>query len=101
MNEQVRNEKAEDFLNVIREWEKLCQRYCGEDESPHSSMDCSNDEEESKKQSKGEEQSEGEDESEGSDEDFVVKEIIGICYGKTEKLEKVGLKFKVRNEFTV
>lgn len=80
IHKQVRNEKAEDFLAVIQEWEKLCQQYGVENESLPPSIDSSDDEEPEEQVPRGE---------------FEVGRIVGICYGKTENLEEVGLKFKV------
>ncbi|ONK81232.1 uncharacterized protein A4U43_C01F26800 [Asparagus officinalis] len=83
-NTEVRNEMAEDFLSLLHEWYKLCQSVDVFDEnSPNKDGVKSDDEDE---------------ESEGSlsPGEFEVGKIVGICYGKTENLEEVGLKFKVR-----
>ncbi|ONK80320.1 uncharacterized protein A4U43_C01F16350 [Asparagus officinalis] len=78
---EVRNEKAEDFLALLHEWERLVETYCVESETPCSDGSDIEDPEEQSNVASGE---------------FEVGKFVGICYGKTENLDKDGLKFKVR-----
>ncbi|MED6194965.1 hypothetical protein PIB30_033578 [Stylosanthes scabra] len=89
---QVRNESAENFLSLLKEWEKLCSFF-------------------SLVQSKvGHEQYDevfkaGDDDDTGSDEEsddvadgevFEVFEVLDICYGDPNNKKEQGLYFKVR-----
>lgn len=84
---QVRNEKAEDFLALLREWETLCRKF--------SLIDCDN-------SSSDERESCVEDEDYCDEEgtaipcgEYEVGRIVGICYGDPSNIGNVGLKFKV------
>ncbi|NP_001290533.1 DNA (cytosine-5)-methyltransferase CMT3 [Elaeis guineensis] len=85
---EVRNEKAEDFLALLREWEKLCAKFnlIGMESSFAQGSESSG--------------SDDEDESRISTEvprgEFEVGKLVGICYGDPSNIGKVGLKFKVR-----
>ncbi|KAK4791302.1 hypothetical protein SAY86_031715 [Trapa natans] len=89
---EVRNEAAEDFLSLLKEWEKLCvtvglvdgtneyQQYGG----LFDAEDC---------------QSDDDDDEEGDGdkgEVFEVERILAICYGNFGKSKESGLHFKVR-----
>uniref|UniRef100_A0ACD5XSJ3 Uncharacterized protein n=1 Tax=Avena sativa TaxID=4498 RepID=A0ACD5XSJ3_AVESA len=82
---QVRNEKAEDFLSLLKQWDALCKKYdvhninsLGSD-LPRSSND--------------EEDDENEPLPNGT---FEVEKLVDICYGDPNSTGKVGLCFKVR-----
>ncbi|KAG8088009.1 hypothetical protein GUJ93_ZPchr0010g7296 [Zizania palustris] len=75
---EVRNEKAEDFLALLREWAILCDKYIKNDMGSESA-----------------DLSENEEEDELLDKDeFVVEKLAGICYGGSGR--KSGLYFKVQ-----
>uniref|UniRef100_A0AAU7N4H5 DNA (cytosine-5-)-methyltransferase n=1 Tax=Vitis davidii TaxID=103354 RepID=A0AAU7N4H5_9ROSI len=91
---QVRNESAEDFLALLREWEKLCVRFSligNEDPNAHDldPIDAKSDEE-----------NDDDDNDNSEDEDdfevFEVQKIIGICYGDPKDKGDRELHFKVR-----
>ena len=73
----MRNEKADEFLALLKEWAVLCKKYVHEDVS----LDSTGSEDQ-------------EDESSPLDKDeFVVEKLIGICYGGSGR--ENGLYFKV------
>ncbi|XP_047058614.1 DNA (cytosine-5)-methyltransferase CMT1-like [Lolium rigidum] len=80
----VRTEKAENFLKLLQEWDKLCKEY-----DVHNST-ClpriSNDDED-------DENGVNEPLLEGT---FEVEKLVDICYGDPNKIETDGLWFKVR-----
>ncbi|CAK9153274.1 unnamed protein product [Ilex paraguariensis] len=86
---QVRNEAAEDFLELLKKWEKLCKWYVFDD-LDRKLQSRSDDVEEAKtnidtpldaKIPAGE---------------YEVSHLVDICYGDPNKTGKRGLKFKVR-----
>ncbi|KAF4401783.1 hypothetical protein G4B88_000831 [Cannabis sativa] len=78
----VRNEAAEDFLDLLREWDKLCKRYRSHNVGrTHSSRSKAS--------------TEVEDDHESSTEEFEVSNFVDICYGDPNKTGKRGLNFKV------
>lgn len=79
---QVRNEKAEDFLALLKEWEILCNKYVHSNDS-----DAADPVEE-----------EEDDEPLGKDE-FVVEKVLEICYGGSGR--KNGIYFKVLIPFSL
>ncbi|KAK9144175.1 hypothetical protein Sjap_004078 [Stephania japonica] len=83
---QVRNETADDFLALLKEWEKLYKRYGVE----RVERTC-------RSNSKVSEASEAKDSvssPEISPEDFEVSRLVDICYGDPSETGKRGLKFK-------
>nr|XP_051205385.1 DNA (cytosine-5)-methyltransferase CMT1-like isoform X2 [Lolium perenne] len=81
---QVRNEKAENFLKLLQEWDILCKEY-----AVHNSTSLpriSNDNED-------DENGVNESLSEGT---FEVEKLVDICYGDPNKTKTDGLCFKVR-----
>ncbi|KAL6648516.1 hypothetical protein ACP70R_012740 [Stipagrostis hirtigluma subsp. patula] len=79
---KVRNEKAEEFLALLQEWDALCRKY-----EVHKSNNLDSDVAQSL--------TDDEDESlpEGT---FEVEKLLDICYGDPNSIGKVGLWFKVR-----
>ena len=85
---QVRHETAEDFLELLKEWEKLCQRYVFNNEGRtlktkaedtrdvKSNLDSPSD----VKIPAGE---------------YEVLHLVDICYGDPSETGKRGLKLKV------
>ncbi|KAL8104093.1 DNA (cytosine-5)-methyltransferase CMT2-like [Apium graveolens] len=84
---QVRNMPAEDFLELLKEWEKLCNLYAlgfndsGFDDSDTVESNISTDSLEDDKVPRGE---------------YEVSSFVDITYGTISKSGKQGLKFKVR-----
>ena len=90
----MRNEAAEDFLALLKEWERLCKEFkllgpehSQEQESCMESVEAEGDEKEDS-------QSDSED---GSipDEEFEVQELLAVCHGDPNEVNKPGLYFKV------
>ncbi|KAM0930202.1 hypothetical protein ACQ4PT_000981 [Festuca glaucescens] len=81
---QVRNEKAENFLKLLQEWDTLCKEY-----DVHNST-ClpriSNDDD-------GDENGVNEPLPEGT---FEVEKLVDLCYGDPNNIEIDGLWFKVQ-----
>ncbi|KAL5789117.1 hypothetical protein ACOSQ2_004005 [Xanthoceras sorbifolium] len=108
---QVRNEAAEDFLSLLKEWSNLCQKFA-RDKEPDQSSDLvikeeEEEEEEKEEGEKEEEEEEGEkeekeeenendDDSSVSDGEFEVEKLLAVCYGDPNKVKKPGVHFKVR-----
>ncbi|KAL8255700.1 hypothetical protein R6Q59_030767 [Mikania micrantha] len=84
---QVRNEAAEDFLSLLKEWEKLCKEF--------DLLGSKNDEDTIVKseESDSEEIEENRDPYEG---EFEVQRLTAICYGDPNKANNKRLHFKVR-----
>ncbi|XVF45907.1 hypothetical protein PTKIN_Ptkin02bG0245900 [Pterospermum kingtungense] len=106
---KVRNEAAEDFLCLLKEWEKLCQKFsllesdktlengfsetCDEDDDGQG---CEGGEEEKEEKKDEKEDKEDDRGSEDSSEDFEVERLLDVCFGDPNKVKKQGLYFKVR-----
>ncbi|KAL5550863.1 hypothetical protein UlMin_001039 [Ulmus minor] len=79
----VRNEAAEDFLDLLKEWEKLCKLYKSDDfERTRSTRSGAS--------------SSVKSDDDSSDEEFEVSKLVDICYGDPNGTDKRGLYFKVR-----
>lgn len=84
----MRNEKADDFLCLLREWEKLCKEFRLVD----SDMEDSDFEE----NNLGcDEDKDHDDESPVSSGEYEVEKLLSICYGDPNEIEKTGLYFEV------
>ncbi|KAJ4979711.1 hypothetical protein NE237_010491 [Protea cynaroides] len=84
---QVRNESADDFLELLKEWERLCKDFSliGKEKTPISMEE--------------EEEEDDDDEVDGSTvhkEEFEVGRFLGICFGDPNQCKKRGLYLKVR-----
>ncbi|KAG2538922.1 hypothetical protein PVAP13_9NG370900 [Panicum virgatum] len=77
---EVRNEKADEFLALLREWAVLCDKYVNKDVGLDLAVS---------------EDPEDDDSSLDKDE-FVVEKLIGICYGGNGR--ENGIYFKVQWE---
>ncbi|KAL6533426.1 hypothetical protein OROMI_027538 [Orobanche minor] len=85
MEAQIRNESAEDFLHVLKEWDILCKKYGShEEKEPRSGINREADED---RQSKRDHKNSTE---------YEVEKIVDLCYGDPTGTGKRGLKFKVR-----
>ncbi|CAJ2676008.1 unnamed protein product [Trifolium pratense] len=78
---QVRNEAAEDFLNLLKEWEKLCNEFIFKPLESAASDEEADDEE---------------PETQSDSEEFEVERFISVCYGDPNEQKKPGLYFKVQ-----
>lgn len=86
---QVRHEAAEDFLNLIKEWEKLCQSILS------SEVNGSVKEDDSLEDMEDSEENDEGDAGEEDSEVYEVDEILDICYGNPNNKKKPELHFKV------
>ncbi|XP_043691598.1 DNA (cytosine-5)-methyltransferase CMT3-like [Telopea speciosissima] len=79
---EVRNESAEDFLQLLKEWEKLCKKFslCGKEKM--LIIDEADDEDE--------------DGSMVPKGEFEVGKLLAICFGDPNECKQKGLYFKVR-----
>ncbi|KEH20304.1 DNA (cytosine-5)-methyltransferase [Medicago truncatula] len=82
----VRNESAEDFLQLLKEWEKLCKRYNVGDTKNKTPLRSRNSGGKKQVNSKA---------ADSSDDDFEVSRIVDICYGDPSETGKHGLYLKV------
>lgn len=83
-NKQVRNEAAEDFLSLLKEWEKLCTDFS----LVGTKHDFKNAEED-------EEVDNDDNDGVNSSEEFEVQKLLAVCYGDPNQAKKPGLYFKV------
>ncbi|OWM68526.1 hypothetical protein CDL15_Pgr023491 [Punica granatum] len=85
----VRNEVAEDFLQLLKEWEKLCKRYAVNKTEVTRIV-----------RSKDREVAQGNESTINDVEvprgEYEVGSLVDICYGDPSETGKCGLKFKVR-----
>ena len=86
---KVKNEAAEDFLELLKHWENLCKKFVTEVvetcfSSPENVADAT------------EMNLDGQSGSDISDEELEVLSLVDICYGAAEESGKRGLKLKVR-----
>ncbi|KAM0935713.1 putative DNA (cytosine-5-)-methyltransferase [Dioscorea sansibarensis] len=85
---QVRNESADDFLDLLKKWKRLCKCYAvGIDKQRKPNLRASR----VKKSILH-----AQDDSLMAFEEFEVSRLIDICYGDPTNVGKRGLKFKVR-----
>ncbi|KAL8551225.1 hypothetical protein ACS0TY_000347 [Phlomoides rotata] len=81
---QVRNESAEDFLDLLKEWNCLCKKYGKyEGKELRSKTDMQADEKQSKTNDK-------------NSCEYEVERLLDVCYGDPTDTGKRELKFKVR-----
>ncbi|PWA53876.1 DNA (cytosine-5)-methyltransferase 3 [Artemisia annua] len=89
---EVRNESAEDFLRLLREWAVLCQTF---------NVVGGGGFQENQDAENVEEDDEADDDDTGAaapddEEVFEVENIVGICYGDPKKIKERGLYLKVQ-----
>ena len=98
---QVRNEPAEDFLLLLKEWEKLCVYFSlgGSVDFPqdYSNIFASEDDADD---DDDDDEDDDDDGGGGGGEVFEVEKILAICYGDPKEIKKRELYLKV-NEFQV
>ncbi|CAH9106671.1 unnamed protein product [Cuscuta epithymum] len=93
---QVRNEPAEDFLCLLREWERLCVS-CSIIKSnslPHPCLNLEN--HNSGKTDSYNEEEDDESNIDAEDEVYEVEQVVDVCFGDLKKTGKSGLYFKIR-----
>ncbi|KAF5754366.1 putative DNA (cytosine-5-)-methyltransferase [Helianthus annuus] len=78
---QIRNESASDFLDLIKEWDKLCKKYPVKKRTQHVPPDDVIPSKEHNVVPKDE---------------YEVEKVVDICYSELGGSSKRGLKFKVR-----
>ncbi|CAJ1930608.1 unnamed protein product [Sphenostylis stenocarpa] len=91
---QVRNEPAENFLELIKAWAKLCEEFglLGSERSD-SGADMEEDEIDDEAADVIKNESE---ENHSDSEDFEVEKLLAVCHGDPNNVKKPGLYFKVR-----
>ncbi|CAO2819693.1 unnamed protein product [Amaranthus hypochondriacus] len=84
-NIHVKNETAEDFLELLKQWERLCKKYVIEEtQKPISSREEVSD------------LAEASSDSQSDSNELEVSSLVDICYVDADGSEEQGLKFKVR-----
>nr|GMD71538.1 DNA (cytosine-5)-methyltransferase CMT3-like [Ipomoea batatas] len=93
---QVRNEPADDFLCLLREWERLCVS-CSLIKSnslPHPCLNLAN--HNNGESDNSHEEDDEEPRSDTDDEIYEVELILDVCFGDLNETGKSGLYFKIR-----
>ncbi|KAJ0989886.1 hypothetical protein J5N97_008242 [Dioscorea zingiberensis] len=85
---QVRNESADDFYALLKEWKKLCEKYVGREAVCRDSISRVTNRSNSKRKLR--------DDHTIPHGEYEVSSLVDICYGDPTNLGKRGLKFKVR-----
>ncbi|KAF5199628.1 DNA (Cytosine-5)-methyltransferase [Thalictrum thalictroides] len=83
---QVRNESAKDFLDLLKEWEKLCKRHGDASGEKRRSLNL-------RAGKVGDSKVDSHDEI--PSEEYEVSSIVDICYGDPTETGKRGLRLKV------
>ncbi|KAG9130762.1 hypothetical protein Leryth_012709 [Lithospermum erythrorhizon] len=93
---QVRNEPAEDFLSLLKEWYQLCASYSlVGDSSLDQHMGLATKEDGEVISGENNEDEEEEEDNGDDGEVYEVDEILEICYGDPRKNKETGLHFKI------
>ncbi|KAG5067697.1 hypothetical protein JHK85_000074 [Glycine max] len=93
---EVRNESAENFLSLLKEWQELCSYFSlVEKKVSHEKYVNLFSEDDDDTSSNEEVNSEDDNELNEDDEIFEVSEILAVCYGDPNKKKEQGLYFKV------
>lgn len=85
---QIRNEPAEEFLGLLKEWDKLCKRYVddtGNKTSPRI-----------QRQLQSQRSSNSRTKNKKSSDEYEVASLVDICYADPNDSGKDGLHFQVR-----
>ena len=88
----MRNEPAEDYLNLIKAWAKLCEEFSflgseRSDSNPDIDEGDANDEVDDSNNEVSENPS--------NSEEFEVEKLLAVCYGDPNDVKKPGVYFKV------
>ncbi|CAN0861916.1 DNA (cytosine-5)-methyltransferase CMT3 [Linum grandiflorum] len=93
---EVRNEKVDNFLVLLKEWEKLCIRFSLISSSdPEKKQSYPFDGEEDECDSSDDEDDVGADGTPDDSECFELEKVLDICYGEPEGKD-CGLYFKIK-----
>ncbi|KAG7621025.1 S-adenosyl-L-methionine-dependent methyltransferase [Arabidopsis suecica] len=87
-NTQVRNDAAGDFLQLLKEWDKLCKRYVFNNDQRTDTLRSVNSTKETSESSSS-------SDNDSDSEEYEVEKLVDICFGDPDKTGKNGLKFKV------
>ncbi|KAK9052038.1 hypothetical protein SSX86_028666 [Deinandra increscens subsp. villosa] len=87
---EVRNEAADDFLLLLKEWEKLCQSFSLVGGGDPMSV--------AKDETENSEDDEADDDGDDDlgEEVFEVEKVLSVCYGDPKGINKRGLYLKIR-----
>lgn len=86
-HKQVRNETAEDFLDLLKAWENLCKKYINGDRDVSVKRRKENSRKNNSNKNKSSSSSDG--------EEYEVWKLVDICYGDPNNHGNRGLHFKV------
>ncbi|KAK2972840.1 hypothetical protein RJ640_028368 [Escallonia rubra] len=84
----VRNESAEDFLDLLKEWDKLCKRYAPRDVNTR--------ERNSRVMRVADKDADSKTNYQNPMGEYEVASLVDICYGITSETSTRRLKFRVR-----
>ncbi|KAL8091319.1 DNA (cytosine-5)-methyltransferase CMT3-like [Apium graveolens] len=92
---EVRNEKADEFLELLKHWKRLCDLFLliG-DKSHHKQI--SPPEMKDSVEDNEEKEVDNEEKEVDNEEIFEVEKILSICYGIPDGQKEAGLYFKIR-----
>ncbi|KAL5765204.1 hypothetical protein ACOSQ2_017798 [Xanthoceras sorbifolium] len=103
---EVRNESAEDFLSLLKEWEKLCgslsliKNRDSQQEVTYFSITNDGEDDDDDDDDGDDDSDDHRDDDDGSGDNdsevFEVKKILQICFGDPNESGERGLYFKVR-----
>nr|XP_043640111.1 DNA (cytosine-5)-methyltransferase CMT2-like isoform X2 [Erigeron canadensis] len=85
---QIRNESAEDFRDLIKEWDKLCQKFADKKEETQGQDFMCTGSPDNIIPSKAD--------NRVSKDEYEVEKMVDICYSELGGTSKRGLQFKVR-----
>ncbi|XP_057541333.1 DNA (cytosine-5)-methyltransferase CMT3-like isoform X2 [Amaranthus tricolor] len=91
---QIRNEPAEEFLGLLKEWDKLCKHYV--DDAQNKTFSSPSIQRRSRFSSRKSMVSRNKNKNKNSSDEYEVASLVDICYGDPNKNGKIGLHFKVR-----
>ncbi|KAL9225077.1 hypothetical protein vseg_001043 [Gypsophila vaccaria] len=91
---QIRNEPAEDFLHLLKEWDKLCKQYVGE--AGNKTISSSRTRTQSKSKLQSQRTVNSKSKKADSSVEFEVANLVDICYGDPNGSGDSGLYFQVR-----
>lgn len=85
----MRNESAEDFLELLKEWEKLCKHYKVRDAERTFPL--------RSKSSEGAKKQVNSQDHDIQAGELEISKFVDICYGDPSEIGKRGLYLKVNN----